>query len=363
MFNLAAGQEGRSGQRSDLKSVLLWILAGTTAGMAVLRLALGARLPSTLFATASLLFVAGGLLRSTSRGKPASAGAPWVCLALCFSVALAEGGLYADVLFWVPFLPLVATVFAHGAAAMALSTVAVVGVAVLLFVDPMQPTVVEVEASRMGLRAAALVVAVMVGAFVAVAQERDRDARHKRLWRRVSHHPLSGLKSREFFMDVLRIAVDRARRGHTSLALVFIDLDGLKLTNDTHGHAAGDELIRESARRIQAGTRAGDVACHMGGDEFVVLVEPCAAPDEAETVARRIREAMGRPLEFEGKVLENRASFGVAVYRPPESPQDLVRRADRAMYQVKNAGGDGVFLEDRPDGASPSSDRLERYVV
>ncbi len=341
LFRLADEPDFRSESRSDLRSTLLWGLSAASAALAVLRFAWdgGPSLQVLLLLVASVVFAAGGGVRGLSRRI--GAVAPWLSLVLCLAVAWIEGGLYNPVLFWGPFLPVLATAFSAGRMALVLAVVAVVGIFGLCGVEPAWGP----PAAELGLRAAALAAAVGLGAFVAVVQERDREARRKRLWRRVAHHPLTGLKSREFFMELLRISVDRASRGVGGLGLMFIDLDGLKRTNDALGHPAGDVLLRESACRIAGSTRAGDVVCHLGGDEFVVVVEPCPPADELMRLGHRVSEAMRAPILYENDRLETSASIGIAEYVAPESAQDLVRRADRAMYRVKHAGGDGVALD------------------
>jgi diguanylate cyclase (GGDEF)-like protein len=129
------------------------------------------------------------------------------------------------------------------------------------------------------------------------------------------------------------------------MALLFIDCDRFKQVNDTHGHAAGDALLIEVARRLQAQVhvdgRAGDAVARLGGDEFAVVMAPPAAQPEATALAERVAAAMRAPLVLEGgSVLQPAVSAGVAVF--PQQGGDmesLLRSADAAMYEVKARRG------------------------
>ena len=148
------------------------------------------------------------------------------------------------------------------------------------------------------------------------------------------HDGLTGLPNRTLFFDRLRQALSRVERTNTHLAVLFVDLDGFKAVNDTRGHAAGDELLIEAGRRLQAGLRGGDSAARLGGDEFVILVEDVAGRDEARTIAGRVLAEL--PCD---------ASIGVALTGPEvQDAEDVVRDADAAMYAVKRRGGRGFEI-------------------
>ena len=146
---------------------------------------------------------------------------------------------------------------------------------------------------------------------------------------RALHDPLTHLPNRALVSDRLRLALSRLRRTQTSLAVLFLDLDGFKAINDALGHSAGDRFLVEVADRLRGVLRGGDTAARLGGDEFVVLCEDVAGIDEARGIAARVVE------ELPGGV-----SVGVALaFDGTEEPEALVRAADAAMYVAKRSGG------------------------
>ena len=113
---------------------------------------------------------------------------------------------------------------------------------------------------------------------------------------RALHDPLTGLANRGLLMDQLGQALARARRRPGSVAVLFLDLDRFKVLNDSLGHAVGDDLLVEVARRLERVMRSADTVARLGGDEFVVLAEDVADVDEALALARRLREAIAVPI-------------------------------------------------------------------
>lgn len=159
------------------------------------------------------------------------------------------------------------------------------------------------------------------------------------LHRLAYYDPLTGLPNRQLFADRIEQAIAHAHRDQTSFSLLFMDLDRLKETNDRLGHRAGDSLLKEVARRLRLVMREADTVARLGGDEFVVIVERTAEDSEAAAVATKILQALASPLhDFDSDTLAS-ASIGIARYpRDGRSTDELMRNADRAMYQAKSDG-------------------------
>jgi chemotaxis family two-component system sensor kinase Cph1 len=149
---------------------------------------------------------------------------------------------------------------------------------------------------------------------------------------------LTGLPNRRLLMDRLTQALQSpAPSGNTSL--LFIDLDSFKQINDTHGHEVGDQVLLETARRIQTTTRADDTVARLGGDEFVVLCERTNTQD-AGALAKRVVDAVREPIELDALSLTISASVGIADATVASTAEELLRGADGAMYRAKNLGRD-----------------------
>jgi diguanylate cyclase (GGDEF)-like protein/PAS domain S-box-containing protein len=152
------------------------------------------------------------------------------------------------------------------------------------------------------------------------------------------HDALTGLPNRNSLAARLEHAIRRVTRKGERLALLFIDLDRFKKVNDTLGHAAGDEVLRQSAARIRACVRDGDSLARLGGDEFVVLLENDVSPDVPGIIGERIRNAFESPFDWHGTEVRCGASIGVSLYPDHAGdPATLLASADEAMYRVKNA--------------------------
>jgi diguanylate cyclase (GGDEF)-like protein len=162
---------------------------------------------------------------------------------------------------------------------------------------------------------------------------------------RADHDPLTGLANRATLAERLRHALQRTKRSGASVAVLFIDLDNFKHANDTLGHAAGDELLRVTAARIDEDLRPGDTVARFGGDEFVAICEDVDGADEAMDVAERLRTLLAEPIPLTAGVAHVTASIGVALPdRPDRSAEALLQAADRAMYEAKAAGRDAARL-------------------
>jgi diguanylate cyclase (GGDEF)-like protein/PAS domain S-box-containing protein len=164
----------------------------------------------------------------------------------------------------------------------------------------------------------------------------ERHRVHARLAHQATHDDLTGLPNRSLVVDRLRQASARrhARGSVEDLAVLFIDLDGFKEINDTLGHAAGDAVLRVLAHRIAAVLRPGDTVGRVGGDEFVVVLEG-VSDDEASILAAHLGEVVAAPIDHDGRPLSVRASVGLALAHPDDTPEQVLRRADEAMYRQK----------------------------
>ena len=155
------------------------------------------------------------------------------------------------------------------------------------------------------------------------------------------HDSLTGLPNRALILDRLEHAIDRAKRTHSTLAVLFLDIDDFKLVNDTLGHEAGDRLLVEMTPRLRAALRPGDTVGRFGGDEFVVLCEDLCSEEAAIAIAERIALACSRPVTLGAHQHLVTMSAGVVVVAGGSSTAtELLRDADAAMYRAK-AGGKG----------------------
>jgi diguanylate cyclase (GGDEF)-like protein len=160
------------------------------------------------------------------------------------------------------------------------------------------------------------------------------------------HDTLTGLPNRALILDRTEQALSRSRREDTEIGLMFLDLDGFKGINDTFGHATGDELLCAVAGRLTALLRHNDTVGRLGGDEFVVLVEGISLEDGVEVVADRIRSALTAPFLLAGpeeRTVYTHVSIGIAM-GVRDSADDLLRDADVALYEAKDAGKDCYVL-------------------
>ena len=189
--------------------------------------------------------------------------------------------------------------------------------------------------------------------YVALFSDISLQKEHESQLERIAHYDaLTGLPNRVLLADRLRQAMAQAVRRSQLLALVFLDLDGFKAVNDTHGHDAGDHLLIAVARRMKDALREGDSLARMGGDEFVAVLADLGDHTMAVSVLERLRSAAAMPVAFRGQSLQVSASLGVAFY-PQTVDMDagqLMRQADQAMYQAKLAGKDRFHVFDpEPD--------------
>ena len=164
------------------------------------------------------------------------------------------------------------------------------------------------------------------------------------LRRQALHDGLTGIPNRDMLMAELDLACSKlAQDPKDAFALLFVDLDGFKLINDSLGHGAGDSLLRRAAGRLLETVRSGDLVARIGGDEFAILLSNVCDPNEARSLAERCRKALSRPFQVQGSEVFITASIGVA-FGDEKSPEALLRDADAAMYRSKSGGKAAVSL-------------------
>jgi diguanylate cyclase (GGDEF)-like protein/PAS domain S-box-containing protein len=191
----------------------------------------------------------------------------------------------------------------------------------------------------------------------------DRKESEERLTRQALHDSLTGLPNRTLFADRVRMASNR--RSPRGYAIVYLDLDGFKLVNDTLGHAAGDQVLIEVGRRLERLLRAGDTLARLSGDEFALLCEE-VADDEVRAIADRVIDAMAEPIDVQGRAITQAASIGIALYSAdgtPTEPDQMLGDADLAMYRAKAAGKSRYALfETWMRTGDPDQTGLERQL-
>jgi diguanylate cyclase (GGDEF)-like protein len=176
-----------------------------------------------------------------------------------------------------------------------------------------------------------------VGVFTDISQIKNAEDQLSHL---AHHDALTDLPNRLLMQTLLKHALDRARREGHVLALLFLDLDRFKNINDSLGHAAGDELLQIAANRLSERMRDSDTVARLGGDEFVLLLEELNTPDDAANVAQDIIELFKAPFRLTGgQEVYIGVSIGISIFpNDGDSAAQLIRNADSAMYQAKDAG-------------------------
>jgi len=172
----------------------------------------------------------------------------------------------------------------------------------------------------------------------------------EQLRHRASHDGLTGLANRALLRERLSAAGPKALIG-VPVAMLFIDLDGFKEINDTHGHDAGDQVLVAVSNRLFAAVRSVDTVARLGGDEFAVLLDGMDTDEDTHAVADRLLESIQAPVSYEGTELSPRASIGVAMWHGDIDVDQLMQNADLAMYAAKTSGkGKVTHFEDWTSG-------------
>jgi diguanylate cyclase (GGDEF)-like protein len=199
------------------------------------------------------------------------------------------------------------------------------------------------------------------GELLAIRDITARKESEARLAHLALHDSLTELPNRRFFMELAQKNISQAQRSGERFALIAIDLDDFKLVNDLHGHAAGDELIRVTAKRIAATVRDADISARFGGDEFAIVQTCASQPHHAIALAERLLDVLRAPVNLDGVEVTVSVSVGVALYPDDGTTvQDLLRNADTAMYRAKADGKATCrFFEPQMDAALVARRKLE----
>lgn len=170
-----------------------------------------------------------------------------------------------------------------------------------------------------------------------VTRIREAEAKARYL---AAHDGLTGLANRTQLTERVTEAIELARRSESKVGFLLLDLDGFKAVNDKHGHAVGDELLKVVAKRLKSHVRVVDTVARLGGDEFCIVQVGIHQPSGAFVLAERLVEALRKPVAMADEEFTISASIGIAVYPDDaETGEDLYKVADKALYQIKRAGG------------------------
>ena len=180
---------------------------------------------------------------------------------------------------------------------------------------------------------------------------------HKQLWEMekeqkliieqlAMHDPLTGLPNRRLLSERILLTIAQCRRNKTMAALMIFDLDNFKIVNDTLGHAIGDILLQQVAKRsVETLQRKGDSITRLGGDEFVVLLPQIDTTSNAVAIAEKIRNKIKEPYTIDGHAIDISCSIGIAVFPDHgDNEMTIMKHADLAMYSAKNQGRDKVIV-------------------
>ncbi|WP_406798008.1 MULTISPECIES: EAL domain-containing protein [Brevibacillus] len=188
----------------------------------------------------------------------------------------------------------------------------------------------------------------------------DRKQSEETIHHLAYHDALTDLPNRRMYVQQLSKEMMQAKRFQSSLAVLFLDLDRFKDVNDSFGHDVGDMLLIEASKRLQACLKPGDVVARLGGDEFTIMQNQLQDRNEATALAEQIMYQLQRPFELEGHVFNVSCSIGIALYpQDGDNPEDLLKRADTALYTVKSRGKNGYDFFD----PSMEAKSLERILM
>lgn len=195
--------------------------------------------------------------------------------------------------------------------------------------------------------------------FLAIQQDITEKKKLEQEIRHLAYHDtLTGLPNRMLFQDRVQLSMIQAQRNDETLALLFLDLDGFKAINDQHGHAVGDELLKQVAARLQGCVRAGDTVARLGGDEFTVMLCNVGGAENARQIASKILERIRQPYWLEnGQHGVISVSIGISLYpQDAEGFDELLTDADNAMYRAKQGGKNRLAFFSANDDESMLAD-------
>lgn len=184
----------------------------------------------------------------------------------------------------------------------------------------------------------------MFGTHQDITERKNNEERIKHL---ATHDNLTNLPARALAEDRLKVALATAKRKRSMVGVLFIDLDGFKEVNDSHGHNAGDELLQAVSSRLAACVRKNDTVARIGGDEFLIILSDMSSRETIETVAKKILRRLAEPLYLKEGIVGIGSSIGISLFPDvSESPADLIREADKAMYSIKKSGKNNYSFAD-----------------
>lgn len=179
----------------------------------------------------------------------------------------------------------------------------------------------------------------IIGVIALIRDITERKAAEQQIEYQAYHDALTGLANRHLFQEHLSLALALAQRHQKQVAVLFLDLDHFKVVNDSLGHSVGDALLQQIARRLKAAVREGDTVARVGGDEFTIVLQDLARPQDAAIVAQKVLRTVAQPMDVQTHRLYVTTSIGITM--SPEDGEDaetLLKNADTAMYRAKSEG-------------------------
>ncbi len=190
----------------------------------------------------------------------------------------------------------------------------------------------------------------ILGTLIVLHDITDRKRTEEAVRKMSLHDPLTGLPNRRFFMELAERELNQSRRHNTGIGTAFIDLDDLKIINDTWGHEFGDTYLKETADRLKEALRDSDTVCRLGGDEFALLLPGLKTYHDLEIIARKVFRAFSRRVSKKKQVKSIRASMGLSAFpEDGDTIEELLKKADEAMYTSKRSGKNRYTLSQTID--------------